>query len=301
MATVNGTDYYFIDMQQASGGNITHHLLKDKAGRDAVAPTEASSTASAAYATGSYFFYNGVLYQATADIASGGTITPNTNCKAVTVGGQLGELKSAIKPFAGIVEFESGAFLNDRITKGDNVKRIRNVSPIPLRDFFSITLPTGYSMYVFWFTKSMTLISSSSGHTDIKYSSLKSGSLVAAYYANVQISKDDASDSDISSYVSTLNSDTVVVQRSDTDKTLAKEYSPADAKTVGDLLNDSIINVVDMASGTDFDTLKSRKCYRLVSADASGYVVARFEDGHIKTKNFDSSEAVTQTEIEPIE
>lgn len=95
MATVNGTDYYFIDMQQASGGNITHHLLKDKAGRDAVAPTEASSTASAAHATGSYFFYNGVLYQATADIASGGTITPNTNCKAVTVGGQLGELKSA--------------------------------------------------------------------------------------------------------------------------------------------------------------------------------------------------------------
>lgn len=96
MATVNGTDYYFIDMQQASGGNITHHLLKDKAGRDAVAPTEASSTASAAHATGSYFFYNGVLYQATADIASGGTITPNTNCKAVTVGGQLGDLKSAL-------------------------------------------------------------------------------------------------------------------------------------------------------------------------------------------------------------
>ena len=96
MATVNGTDYYFIDMQQASGGNITHHLLKDKAGRDAVAPTEATSTASAAHATWSYFFYNGVLYQATADIASGGTITPNTNCKAVTVGGQLGDLKSAI-------------------------------------------------------------------------------------------------------------------------------------------------------------------------------------------------------------
>ena len=61
-----------------------------------IAPTEASSMASAAHANGSYFIYNGTLYEAIADIAAGGTITPNTNCKAVTVGGEVSDLKSAI-------------------------------------------------------------------------------------------------------------------------------------------------------------------------------------------------------------
>ena len=116
MATVNGTDYYFIDMQQASGGNITHHLLKDKAGRDAVAPTEASSTASAAHATGSYFFYNGVLYQATADIASGGTITPNTNCVAVNVGGEVSALKGAFNAVLCPAEFSPSITASSYIT-----------------------------------------------------------------------------------------------------------------------------------------------------------------------------------------
>ena len=169
-----------------------------------------------------------------------GDLVQDINDAVASIPADYSDLTSAIKPFAGIVEFESGAFNNDRITKGDNVKRIRNVSPIPIRDFFSITLPTGYSMYIFWFTKSMELITPSTGQTSINYRSLKSGSLVNAYYVNVQISKDDALNSDISGYVSTLNSDTVVVQRSDTDDTLTKKYSPADSKTVGDLLNNSI-------------------------------------------------------------
>ena len=96
MALVNGTEYYFIDMQQASGGNTTRHLLKDTNGRAMIAPTEASSTASAAHAKGSYFIYGTTLYQATADIASGGTITPNTNCRAVTLGSDVSDLKSAL-------------------------------------------------------------------------------------------------------------------------------------------------------------------------------------------------------------
>ena len=68
------------------------------------APMEASSTASAAHATGEYFVYNGVLYIATSDIASGATITPNTNCLAVPggVGGEVSDLKSAFEdlPYA---------------------------------------------------------------------------------------------------------------------------------------------------------------------------------------------------------
>lgn len=63
------------------------------------APMEASSTASAAHATGEYFIFNGLLYVATSDIASGATITPNTNCRAVPggIGGDVGVLKSAIE------------------------------------------------------------------------------------------------------------------------------------------------------------------------------------------------------------
>ena len=65
-----------------------------------IAPTEASSTASAAHKAGSYFIYNGMLYQATADIASGGTITPNTNCKEAPLGGEISGLTGAFNQFS---------------------------------------------------------------------------------------------------------------------------------------------------------------------------------------------------------
>lgn len=60
------------------------------------APTEASSTASKPYAVGDYFVYNGKLYITTSAIASGGTITPNTNCAEIPNGlsGEVGDLKS---------------------------------------------------------------------------------------------------------------------------------------------------------------------------------------------------------------
>lgn len=64
--------------------------------RAMIAPAEASATAAAAHASGSYFTLNDLLYQATADIAAGDTITPGTNCKAVSLGGDVTDLKSAI-------------------------------------------------------------------------------------------------------------------------------------------------------------------------------------------------------------
>ena len=116
MALVNGTNYDHIDLHAASGGDVTRHKLQDTDGRAMVAPTEASSTASAAHPAGSYFIYNNTLYQATAGIASGGTITPNTNCKAVTLGSDVSDLKSALSDFvcykepAAAVQFEQGSF-----------------------------------------------------------------------------------------------------------------------------------------------------------------------------------------------
>ena len=67
------------------------------------APEEATSTAAAAHAAGTYFRYNSKLYKATQDIPLGGTITPNTNCVEDTVcaeltaqSEQIGELKNAL-------------------------------------------------------------------------------------------------------------------------------------------------------------------------------------------------------------
>lgn len=76
------------------GGTL--YDVTDTKGRAMIAPKEETSTASAAHATGTYFTFNDLLYRATADIAAGGTITPNTNCVAVTVGAETSELKSAI-------------------------------------------------------------------------------------------------------------------------------------------------------------------------------------------------------------
>jgi len=46
---------------------------------------EASATSTHLYNVGDTFYYNDVLYRATAQIAIGGTIVPSTNCTAITV------------------------------------------------------------------------------------------------------------------------------------------------------------------------------------------------------------------------
>lgn len=50
---------------------------------------EATATSTHAYSIGDYFFYNDVLYKATANIGVGDTIVPNTNCTGVTVMSEL--------------------------------------------------------------------------------------------------------------------------------------------------------------------------------------------------------------------
>lgn len=55
---------------------------------------EASATSTHAYELGDTFYYNDVLYKATAPIAIGGTIVPSTNCTAVTVMSEIDQLSS---------------------------------------------------------------------------------------------------------------------------------------------------------------------------------------------------------------
>lgn len=61
---------------------LVQQLKNTFSDRKNIAPVESSSTASQAYAVGKKFFYNNILYKCTVAIASGGTITPGTNCVA---------------------------------------------------------------------------------------------------------------------------------------------------------------------------------------------------------------------------
>ena len=65
-------------MSAPSGGVLTN-----------IATVENSTTASHAYTVGEYLCLNGILYRVTVDIASGGTITPGTNCTSTTIGADL--------------------------------------------------------------------------------------------------------------------------------------------------------------------------------------------------------------------
>lgn len=84
----------------------------------------AAATSTRAYAIGDYFIYNDVLYKATAAIAIGDTIVPNTNCEATNVDTELTQVNSdmieydhsgnmnakiiANNTLGGIVEFKQG-------------------------------------------------------------------------------------------------------------------------------------------------------------------------------------------------
>lgn len=69
------------DVQNA----IDQAVALAKVAMTGIAPIEATSTASQAYSQGDLFFYNGKLYVATASIAQGATITPNTNCSETSI------------------------------------------------------------------------------------------------------------------------------------------------------------------------------------------------------------------------
>lgn len=108
--------------------------LQDKtdAAGGAIAPIEASTTASAAHAKDSYFILDGTLYQATADIASGGTIVTSgsgQNCEAVStgIGGEVSAVKRGLASVqTDLYQAESETFTGaiatiDGQTAGDSI------------------------------------------------------------------------------------------------------------------------------------------------------------------------------------
>lgn len=72
-----------------------------------------AQVATVAVSSGDYFRYNDVLYMATANIAVGDTIVPNTNCRATNVATELASISehsSAISVIVDDLPSEGGAF-----------------------------------------------------------------------------------------------------------------------------------------------------------------------------------------------
>ena len=82
---------------------------------------EASATSTHAYAVGDYFIYNNVLYQATAAIAVGATIVPDTNCTTTNVTSELIQLNTSLANKQNILNNYKALGVIENAVVGSNV------------------------------------------------------------------------------------------------------------------------------------------------------------------------------------
>lgn len=80
---------------------------------------EPSATSTHAYAIGDYFIYNETLYKATAAIAIGATIVPNTNCVTTNVSSELLQIISDLANKADKTIFNNYLNLKNLVNNGD--------------------------------------------------------------------------------------------------------------------------------------------------------------------------------------
>ena len=93
----NNAEYYAGEAATSAAAAATSAASADGAAAQAmIAGAETSTTSAHAYAIGDYFRLNGVLYQATAPIAIGDTISSGTNCAVAVLGNDVSELKNAL-------------------------------------------------------------------------------------------------------------------------------------------------------------------------------------------------------------
>lgn len=88
------SDLYNIDVFNGNA-DIIDSAMAARALAQNQATIESSSTASRNYAKGDFLVRNGLLYKVTSAIASGGTITPGTNCVATNTGAELTSLNDS--------------------------------------------------------------------------------------------------------------------------------------------------------------------------------------------------------------
>lgn len=139
---------------------------------------EASATSTHAYAVGDYFIYNNVLYQATAAIAVGATIVPDTNCTTTNVTSELIQLN------------------NDLTSKTDKVTQISAATGDGTKTYAQVLneLLTGHSIssishinsYIDFYapnTGNHTLIRNTGGRTNVAMFNFTNG--IVAYSINL--------------------------------------------------------------------------------------------------------------------
>ena len=108
----------------------------------------AAATSTRDYAIGDYFIYNDVLYKATAAIAIGDTIVPNTNCTATNVTTEISELNSDLR----LKEIRSVT-----LATGDGTKTMATLLAEALTAFRQLTpLYNKFSVHHFYFPRNIT-------------------------------------------------------------------------------------------------------------------------------------------------
>lgn len=152
----------------------TTYSLRDNDGRAIIAGTESSTTSAHAYSAGDYFILNDTLYEATAAIAVGGTITVGTNCQATTVCGEVGELKSDLSQQTTFADatIEAGTknyapvytnnTMNSTTGQQGDATSIRASTPgiyyLPVGCSIHSDIASGYSAVVYCFDESMAYL-----------------------------------------------------------------------------------------------------------------------------------------------
>lgn len=217
---------------------VSFNLSDDKV-RGSLSEVEMTPRASKTYAVGDYLIYQGRFYKVVQVIDQDSFFEIGTNIIPVTVGEEL-ELKASL---------ESPTFSG---------------SPkVPTADVGTRTTQIASTAYVQSELDSVKeRIQSVQNGLDGIDSNI--GDRVTAVAASTTTAWMNAH---------ITNTDSVLL-----DSSLTVEGAAADAKAVGDAIDElpKIVNTDE--EGADFDL-----------ADSDGNVLVRFEDGHIKVKNFDSS------------
>jgi len=131
------------------------------------------------------------------------------------------------------IRCESGTFADaDGKTKNANSYRIRNAYPIPIKDIYSIMIPTGYNAWVFRLDENGDLISA--------YGSWQNGTLLISNiatdktkYINVAFQNASTPSSDISGQVGTVEAGIVLVSKSDKVPELIYNSEEAKERIIG--------------------------------------------------------------------
>ena len=159
---------------------------------------------------------------------------PDVAADAKAVGDEISNLNEDLKfEQTGVIELESGTYVDANGTqKYATLTRIRNSKPIPIKNIENITVPAGYSAWIFRLDKDYTLISAFGSWIGGKIN-IDTIATSATVYINFAIRNDSTPSDDISSQVSTVQNSLI-------------------CKYIIDTLSEDLNDLLKAADETDF-------------------------------------------------